>query len=192
MEAVDPIDGETPCAARRSLGGATQYPRLGASHRSISSTSLVEVGTHHEGSIGQCVDQLVPLHGIADVEPCTRVLGRNQHQLAIEQQIAVLWAIQNGFLDDVPVEKIKDFQARFMDFLATRRAELLARLTAWPSVSKKDIDERLEKLAKDTGKSPAERVAPGRSVRCLPQSIRLVPEHRFSEDTGNFRREPVR
>lgn len=77
--------------------------------------------------------------------------------IPVEQQIAVLWAIQNGFLDDVPVDKIKDFQARFMDFLATRRAELLARLTAWQAVSKKDIDERLEKLAKDTGKSPAER-----------------------------------
>jgi hypothetical protein len=75
---------------------------LGASHRSISSTSLVEVGTYHEGGIGQCVDQLVPLHGIADVEPCTRVLERNQHQLATEQQIAVL-AVQGSYFPAIAV-----------------------------------------------------------------------------------------
>ncbi|HNQ87116.1 MAG TPA: F0F1 ATP synthase subunit alpha [Verrucomicrobiota bacterium] len=77
--------------------------------------------------------------------------------IPVEHQIAVLWAIQNGLLDDVPGEKIKDFQLRWMDFLATRRAPLLARLAGWQLVSKKDVDERLEKLGKETGKSPAER-----------------------------------
>src|SRR5207248_4939391 len=32
--------------------------------------------------------------------------------IAIEQQVAVLWAVQNNFFDDVAVDKVKDFQAR--------------------------------------------------------------------------------
>jgi F-type H+/Na+-transporting ATPase subunit alpha len=43
-------------------------------------------------------------------------------------QVAVLYAVQNNFMDDVPVEKVKDFQARLTDFLTTRKAEVLARI----------------------------------------------------------------
>ena len=32
--------------------------------------------------------------------------------IPVEMQVAVLWAMQNGFLDDVPVDKVKDFQAK--------------------------------------------------------------------------------
>src|SRR5438132_1372182 len=48
--------------------------------------------------------------------------------IAIEQQVAVLWAMQNGYMDDVAVDKIKDFQKKLLDFLSTRKAELLARI----------------------------------------------------------------
>jgi F-type H+-transporting ATPase subunit alpha len=46
----------------------------------------------------------------------------------VEVQIAVLWVAQNGFLDDVPVDKVKAFQTRLAEFLTTRKAELLGRL----------------------------------------------------------------
>jgi F0F1-type ATP synthase alpha subunit len=42
--------------------------------------------------------------------------------------VAVLWVAQNGFTDDVPVEQVKDFQAKLTEYLTTRRAELLARI----------------------------------------------------------------
>jgi F-type H+-transporting ATPase subunit alpha len=48
--------------------------------------------------------------------------------LPVESQVAVLWAVQNNFMDDVPVDKIKDFQAKFTDFLNTRKADLLAKI----------------------------------------------------------------
>jgi F-type H+/Na+-transporting ATPase subunit alpha len=54
---------------------------------------------------------------------------QNQYSpLPVEVQAAVLWTAQNNFLDDVPVEKVKDFQAKLMDFLATRKAGLLAKI----------------------------------------------------------------
>ena len=49
--------------------------------------------------------------------------------IPVEVQVAVLWAVQNGYVDQVPVERVKDFQNKLMDFLTTRRAELLTRIT---------------------------------------------------------------
>ena len=43
-------------------------------------------------------------------------------------QAAVLWAVQNNFIDDVPVDKIKDFQTKLTDFLNTRKADLLTKI----------------------------------------------------------------
>jgi len=40
----------------------------------------------------------------------------------------VIWAVQNGYVDDVPVDRIKEFQARLTDHLVTRKSELLAKI----------------------------------------------------------------
>jgi F-type H+-transporting ATPase subunit alpha len=48
--------------------------------------------------------------------------------IAVEVQTSVLWAVQNNFMDDVPVDKIKDFQAKLTDFLDTRKADLLTKI----------------------------------------------------------------
>ena len=45
--------------------------------------------------------------------------ARNTTRMPVEVQVAVLWAVQNGFMDDVPVDKVKDFQAKLTDFLTT-------------------------------------------------------------------------
>jgi F-type H+-transporting ATPase subunit alpha len=48
--------------------------------------------------------------------------------LPVEVQVVVLWAGQNGFVDDVPVAKTKDFQHKLTDFMTTRKTELMARI----------------------------------------------------------------
>jgi len=55
--------------------------------------------------------------------------------IPIEVQVTVLWAVQNDFMDDVPVDKIKDFQARLTDFLNTRKVDLLAKIRDEKAVS---------------------------------------------------------
>ena len=50
--------------------------------------------------------------------------------LSVEVQVAVLWVVQNGYVDDVPVDRIKDFQSKLVDYLGTRKPELLARIAA--------------------------------------------------------------
>jgi F-type H+-transporting ATPase subunit alpha len=54
-----------------------------------------------------------------------------QHQynpIPVEVQTAVLWTVQNGFMDDVAVDKIKDFQAKLTDFLTSRKTDLMDKI----------------------------------------------------------------
>ena len=48
--------------------------------------------------------------------------------IPVEIQVSILWTMQNGLLDDVPVEKVKDFQLKLTDFLTTRKASLLEKV----------------------------------------------------------------
>ena len=48
--------------------------------------------------------------------------------IPVEVQVVVIWAVQNGYVDQVPLERVKDFQTRLTDFLTTRRVELLAKI----------------------------------------------------------------
>jgi F-type H+-transporting ATPase subunit alpha len=55
--------------------------------------------------------------------------------IPVEVQAAVLWAVQNKMMDDVAVEKIKDFQLKLADYLQTRKAEVLGRLAKEKAIS---------------------------------------------------------
>ncbi len=46
--------------------------------------------------------------------------------IAVEVQASVMWAIQNGYFDDVAVDKVKDFQKKLTEYLCTRKEKLLA------------------------------------------------------------------
>ena len=48
--------------------------------------------------------------------------------IPVDVQVAVIWAMQNGYLDQVPVDRIKEFQTKFTEFLTTRKVELLAKI----------------------------------------------------------------
>ncbi|PYK99285.1 MAG: F0F1 ATP synthase subunit alpha [Verrucomicrobia bacterium] len=67
------------------------------------------------------------------------------HPLPIELQVAVMWAMQNGFIDPVPVERVKEFQNKLQDFLETRKESLLASIR-----QKKQLDAELEANLKAT------------------------------------------
>ena len=55
--------------------------------------------------------------------------------IAVEVQSAILWSVQNGMMDDVAVDKIKDFQAKLTDYLTSRKAELMARIAKEKALS---------------------------------------------------------
>src|ERR1700756_2791985 len=55
--------------------------------------------------------------------------------LPVEIEVAVLWAVQKGYLDDVPVERIKEFQTKLTEFLNTRKPDLLAKIAREKALS---------------------------------------------------------
>ena len=50
------------------------------------------------------------------------------HPVPVEVQVAVLWTVQNGYIDEVPVERTKEYQNQLAEFLTTRKTELLGKI----------------------------------------------------------------
>ena len=48
--------------------------------------------------------------------------------IPVEVQVAVIWTVQNGYVDDVPVDRIKEFQDKLTEFLTSRKDELLRKV----------------------------------------------------------------
>ena len=59
------------------------------------------------------------------------LFNQPQHQpMRMELQVALLWAVQNGYFDSVAVERLKDCQARLTEYLTASRADLLSTIAA--------------------------------------------------------------
>ena len=55
--------------------------------------------------------------------------------IPVEIQVAVIWAVQNQYVDDVPVDRVKEFQAKWTEFLTTRKPELLQKIVKEKAIS---------------------------------------------------------
>jgi F-type H+-transporting ATPase subunit alpha len=55
--------------------------------------------------------------------------------IPVETQVAVIWAVQNGYVDDVSVDRIKEFQTKLAEFLRTRKTELLQKIAQEKAMS---------------------------------------------------------
>ncbi|HVM18756.1 MAG TPA: F0F1 ATP synthase subunit alpha [Egibacteraceae bacterium] len=54
------------------------------------------------------------------------ILKQPQFQpVPVEEQVAIIWAVSNGKLDDIPVGDVRRFEAELRDFLKTRHSDLL-------------------------------------------------------------------
>src|SRR5213596_3529032 len=70
---------------------------------------------------------------------------KQYNPISVEEQVAVMWAMQNGYIDAVPVERVKEYQLTLQDYLQTRKASLLQTIRG-----KKEIDKDLEAQMKAT------------------------------------------
>jgi F-type H+-transporting ATPase subunit alpha len=73
---------------------------------------------------------------------------RQYNPIAVEEQVAVLWTIQNGYLDSVPVDRVKEFQSKLQDFLTTRKAEILTAIREKGAIDK-EIEASLTAAVSD-------------------------------------------
>jgi F-type H+-transporting ATPase subunit alpha len=60
---------------------------------------------------------------------------RQYNPIPVEIQVVVLWTIQNGYLDDVPLDRVKEFQGKLTEALSTRKPDLLHKILVEKSLS---------------------------------------------------------
>lgn len=73
----------------------------------------------------------------------TEILKQPQYQpLAVEKQVAIIWAGANGFLDDVPVERMAEFEEQFHSYMETTHGDILSAIVEQGRLE----DELVEKL----------------------------------------------
>src|SRR5499426_1168674 len=59
------------------------------------------------------------------------LFNQPQHDpLPFEHQVALLWAVQNGYLDRIEVTRVKEFQQRLTEYLMSSAPDLLATIAA--------------------------------------------------------------
>ena len=60
--------------------------------------------------------------------------------MSVQLQAAVIWSMQKGYLDDIPVDRIKEFQTKLKEFLTDRKEAVLNKI-----LEKKQFNEEVEK-----------------------------------------------
>ncbi|HUG49323.1 MAG TPA: F0F1 ATP synthase subunit alpha [Candidatus Limnocylindria bacterium] len=74
-------------------------------------------------------------------EKTSEVLKQPQYEpLSVEKQVAILWVVTNGYLDDVPTPRIREFEQQFYHYLETERGELLGTLAERKELSDEIVD----------------------------------------------------
>ncbi len=147
---VSRVGGEAQIKAMRQVAGRLRLDL--AQYRSLAAfaqfgTSDLDPATRNQIETGQRM---------------TELLKQGQYQpLPVEEQVAVLWVGASGYLSDVPVEKIRAFEAQYLEYLRTAQSELLAKIA-----ERKALDDELT----DALKSATEAFKGGSEFASKPAS----------------------
>jgi F-type H+-transporting ATPase subunit alpha len=67
---------------------------------------------------------------------------------AVDVEVVVLFAMQKGYFDDVPVDKVKDCQQKLVEYFQTRKEDILAAILEKLAIDK-ELEEKLHGAIKD-------------------------------------------
>jgi len=82
-------------------------------------------------------------------ERMVEILKQGQYvPMSVENQVAVIFAASKGYLDQIPVEKVVEFESKLFDYLEANNRDDLKSL-ANEGVISDDMSERLEKSISD-------------------------------------------
>ncbi len=70
--------------------------------------------------------------------------------IPVGQQTAVIYAVNHGYLDNVAVEKVKDWQKSFFEFLGLSKKSLMEKISSqeWSDVLEKELKQAIEEFIK--------------------------------------------
>ncbi len=78
----------------------------------------------------------------------TEVLKQPQYQpMPVEEQVAIIWVATNGYLDDVLVEHVREFEKQYLEYLRTSHPQILQRIATEKEL-KDDLIEQLHEVTR--------------------------------------------
>ncbi|MEX2531265.1 MAG: F0F1 ATP synthase subunit alpha [Gemmatimonadota bacterium] len=89
---------------------------------------------------------------LARGERIVEVLKQPQYQpMSVEQQVAVIFAVTNGYVDGIPTERVRAWEEGFLDFLGAQKPDLLSGIRDG-KVLTPELEESLKSAIEDFGK----------------------------------------
>ena len=80
--------------------------------------------------------------------------------MPVEQQVMVVYAVTNGFLDAIPVSELKAWERDFLDYMRTQRAQVGEKIRTGKELSK-EIEAELKSAIESFNNSRAQKPAAG-------------------------------
>ena len=80
--------------------------------------------------------------------------------MAVEQQVMVVYAVTNGFLDAIPVSELKVWERDFLDYMRTQRGQVGEKIRTGKELSK-EIEAELKAAIESFNNSRAQKPAAG-------------------------------
>jgi F-type H+-transporting ATPase subunit alpha len=78
----------------------------------------------------------------------TEVLKQPQYEpMPVEEQVAIIWVATNGYLDDVLVEHVREFEKQYLDYLRTSHPQILQRIASEREL-KDDLIQQLHEVTR--------------------------------------------
>jgi F-type H+-transporting ATPase subunit alpha len=86
------------------------------------------------------------------------VLKQKQYSpFRVEDQVITIWAVTNGFFDDLPVDKVQEFESGLLDHMRTRHSDIGEKIVETGKLEE-DLENRLRDALEEFKRSYADRV----------------------------------
>jgi len=110
------------------VGGAAQIKAM----KSVSGTLKLDLAQFREleafATFGSELDD-VSKRQLERGERLVELLKQGLHEpMAVEDQIVSIFAGTNGYLDDIPAEDVQRFESELLDYVRTRKADLMQKI----------------------------------------------------------------
>src|SRR5213594_2412978 len=127
------------------VGGAAQIKAM----KQVAGSLRLDLAQYRElaafAQFGSDLDKATQAQ-LARGERLTEILKQPQYQpMDVEKQVLIIWSAINGYIDDVPVERIKKFEAELVRFIENSHPGVLQALREKKAIDA-DIEQDLNQL----------------------------------------------
>jgi F-type H+-transporting ATPase subunit alpha len=136
------------------VGGSAQNRAM----RQVAGRLRIDLAQYRElaafTQLGSDLDKAT-MAQLARGERMTELLKQGQYvPMPVEEQVAILYVGVNGFLDELPVDAVQEFEKEFFQFMHTQYPEILAEIREKKVISE-ELTDRMNRViagfAKDFG-----------------------------------------